>query len=167
MSVSENHQLLSPARISRTLTRIAFQIIEDNTESLPICLCGIDERGHALAQSISGILNQHRPAQNVSCFKLPVKNEGPAPELSILTNSFAIIIDDVIFSGNTMFSALRMIDEHRPKMVKVAALVDRGHRSYPVEADYTGIVSPTKLNEHVRCLFGEGNTPLKVVINRN
>lgn len=166
MPDTEQLLLLSPARIDRIIRRIAYQVIEDNTLAKPVFIAGIDQRGFSLANLLSSELKTILGYQPESVC-LPVKKNGTAPDVSSAKDAFCILIDDVIFSGNTMLSGLNMLLQFaRPHTLKVAALVDRGHRSVPIESDYIGIVSPTKLNEHVRCLFSSGDHPEMVIVER-
>ena len=151
--------LMSAARAERAITRIARQIIEGTKGQANIIIFGIDERGgklsHILADRLTGILDT--PIPN---YKIAVKTGGPEDVAGLgvdITGKYVIIIDDVIFSGKTMYQAFeRVMELGQPERVRLAALVDRGHRVYPIEAEYVGLVSPTKLDEHVSCMFAGG-----------
>lgn len=164
MAVQESITILSRQRIERIINRIAFQIIEDNTTDLPVFIAGIDQRGFALSKLLKDKL-ENISGKSVPVVHLPVKKTGDLPNFKHSENSFCILFDDVVFSGITLFNALIKLLEHtKPNTLKVAVLVDRGHRQYPIEAHYKGIVSPTKLNEHVRCIFNENDLPYSVVL---
>ncbi|MEX0772419.1 MAG: phosphoribosyltransferase family protein [Balneolales bacterium] len=158
MTVKESFQLMSAARVRRALTRIARQILEDTRGEGNIILFGIDERGEKLAAILSSELQKildHR----IPYFQLPVeqKDRRTSEYNADTTGSNIIIIDDVMFSGKTMYRAFKMVMKlGDPKRVKLAVMVDRGHRIYPIEAQYIGIKSPTKMNEHVSCTFDNG-----------
>ena len=78
-----------------------------------------------------------------------------------------VLTDDVIFSGRTMLDALKKVQEKvDANKLRVAVLVDRGHRSVPVEAGFVGLQLPTKLNEHVQVETGS-NSVKKVVLNNS
>ncbi len=151
-------ELMSPQHVLRTLNRIARQIIEDNTEELPITLAGVNERGGYLAKVLYKFLDREISA-SINIHQLTIDGSSvSAPEKMVLNNVFLIIFDDVIFSGKTMYYAFhKAMDSGNPEMIKLAALIDRGHRKFPVEAQYTGMYSPTKFQEHVHCKFtGDG-----------
>ncbi|MEX0780961.1 MAG: phosphoribosyltransferase family protein [Balneolales bacterium] len=148
-------QLMSAARTERTLTRIARQILEDTHGEGNIILFGIGKRGEKLSAILSSRLHDIL-GHSVPFYRLPRDNEeAPASIPDVDTSgSHTIIVDDVIFGGKTMYQAfVQVMKLGKPKHVKLAVLVDRGHRIYPIEAQYVGIVSPTKLNEHVSCTF--------------
>lgn len=141
------------ARVSRSLKRMAHQIVERNTEDKRIVLFGIDERGWVTANHLDDILGSML-GEKVTSLQLslqkdiePDYEETQSPEIS---DSFVIIVDDVIFTGQTMFTALKKISESiNPSEIHTAVLVDRGHRKFPVQAEFCGMELPTKLNEHV------------------
>ncbi|MEX2632905.1 MAG: phosphoribosyltransferase family protein [Balneolales bacterium] len=160
MMIGENPFLLMNAsRTDRAITRIARQIVEDSRGQANIILFGIEERGDKLAQILSlrleDILNERIPYHKLEV-KHPGVDEQTTPPVNI-SGSNVIIIDDVIFSGKTMHHAFELVMRlGEPEWVRLAVLIDRGHRIYPIEAQYVGLVSPTKLNEHVSCTFDDG-----------
>lgn len=142
--------LMNRERIVRSLNRMAHEIAEHNVNDAPIQLFGIDERGYAVAGALKNILNPIFDDE-VRLFRLRL-NEGQhdfeGPELQ--KNYYPIIVDDVIFSGRTMFEALKIVSEQvNPSEIHTAALIDRGHRKLPVKAEFCGMELPTKLDEHV------------------
>lgn len=153
-------ELMSSQRMLRSLNRFSRQIIEDNTEELPIVIIGIDERGGYLAKILSSILDREISA-STQWTRIDIKHgsgelSSPVP----VDNTFLVLIDDVIFSGKTMFTAFRNImDRGTPGTMKLSALIDRGHRKYPLYAEYIGSYSPTKLQEHVECRFTSDGKP--------
>lgn len=144
--------LMNRERISRSLNRMAHEIAEHNVDDAPIDLFGIDERGHAVARALEDILN---PLFNdkVRLFQLTLKEENShhaLEDIALQNNHYPVIVDDVIFSGKTMFEALKIISTSmKPSEIHTAVLVDRGHRKFPVKAEFYGMELPTKLDEHV------------------
>ena len=144
--------LMDSERISRSLNRMAHEIAEHNGEDTPIDLFGINDRGYVVAVALEKIL---APMFNdkVRLFQLPLKKKNTHSDLediSLPDESYPVIVDDVIFSGKTMFEALNIISSHMsPSEIHTAVLVDRGHRKFPVEAEFYGMELPTKLDEHV------------------
>ncbi len=156
---------MSPARIERTITRIAYQIYEDTRGSGKLLILGIHERGYRLAAMLAGNLSKIYGSE-ITARPIQVKDhKGGAvaadQELSeAARGKKVVIIDDVMYSGRSMFEAIRQITaEGRPEEIRLAALIDRGHRRYPVNIGYLGLYSPTKLREHVECRFTEDGEP--------
>ncbi len=147
--------LMDENRVERSIKRIAHQVVEDVLQKHTLKVVGIRERGYLMAQRLTEALSDIID-QNVSCFSLAVK-EGNHEMASIFDpgkvdpeHDFILLVDDVIFSGRTMFKALQTLtNEHLPDHLHCAVLIDRGHRQLPVEAKYVGMSIPTKLNEHV------------------
>ena len=161
-------ELLSASDVSRTIARIAHQIIEKTAEADDVVLVGIPTRGAVLARrlatTIAGFAGRapavgsvdptlyrddlrRRPARALGDTALP--DDGVADRLVVL-------VDDVLFSGRTVRAALDALSEHgRPKAVQLAVLVDRGHRELPIRADYVGKNVPTSRSEQIVVLLAE------------
>ena len=140
--------LLDRKRIERILMRMAHQIAELTTGD-PLTLVGLNERGFALAHGIREEMQRFGLARTQLVSMIA---DGEARLEAPIGNakSSLVIVDDVIFSGGTMFRALRSIpsiDEF--KRVLTCVLVDRGHRRWPVHSSVTGLEMPTKAGEHV------------------
>lgn len=150
--------LMSRERILRSLNRMAHEIAEQNVDDAPIKLFGIGERGYAVAQVLEDILS---PIFNeeVELSRLKLKQNRPDDsfeDIKLQKNHYPIIVDDVIFSGRTMFQALKMISNHiDPSEIHTAVLIDRGHRKFPIKAEFCGMELPTKLDEHVSVVVEE------------
>ncbi len=158
---ANSHLLMSPARIERTITRIAYQIFEDTRGSDRLLILGIYKRGYQLASMLAEKLSAIY-GTSITVRPLGVKEHvGTAiPADKELTEAArgkrVIIFDDVLYSGQTMFEAIRQLTvDERPEEIRLAALIDRGHRRYPVDIRYLGLNCPTKLKEHVHCRFSE------------
>lgn len=145
-------------RVKRSLKRMAYQIAEVNQEGKPMILLGINNRGYLVAGKLGGYLSSIY-ASEVRYSRLPVEDPEEAARLlneAELAGKFLILIDDVIFSGRTMFKALRLLsDSIELEEIYAAVLIDRGHRKLPVEARFTGMDLPTKLDEHVSVVTDE------------
>lgn len=141
--------LLDSKRISRTLKRMAYQVAEE-ARGAPIYMIGLNERGYSLARQMQPVI------ENVSGEDVPLKqffvHQDSVPRLDPppAPGSVLVLIDDVIFSGQTAQLAMEKIPERSQfEKIYISVLVDRGHRKYPVLASVVGINIPTKLNEHV------------------
>lgn len=176
---------MNPARIDRTITRIAFQIYEDTHGSDQLVIFGVSDRGYRLATILAAKLS-HIYHTQIRAFRIPLagtsgngadqnnpghspdsdtsslkKNQSEHPEkFPTVLNKKVVIMDDVMYSGRTMYQALQIVtDKEKPEEIKLAALIDRGHRRYPINIHYLGLYSPTKLKEHVRCRFKKNGDP--------
>lgn len=149
--------LLDDKRIERTIKRMSYQILEEIRNS-PVHLAGINERGYLVAGKIKSILeNISSGAFPLSRVKADTHSEFEF-ESPVNANDILILIDDVIFSGNTMYKAIEKIGElTRFKKVFVVVLIDRGHRNIPIQAEIVGKYVPTKLNEHIELVIKNNN----------
>ncbi len=153
-------ELMPKAHMKRAITRMAYQILEDHKGTAPIRIYGINVRGYSLAKTL---VDELAPisAQPVSLHRISDEPVSPDPD------SYVVLVDDVLFSGHTMFKALKLLTATvMPKALRIAVLVDRGHRLLPIQPDVTGLMSPTKFNEHVEVVFDEAGAPDSVVLRR-
>lgn len=168
MSQSDGIVLMSRDRIRRSCKRMAYEIAEANPGNRPVVLFGIDHRGYAAALLLKQMLAPlfH---EEVEVRALPVKNSG-AQEGSDFSERgqevFTVVVDDVIFSGRTMFRALKKITENGGSSeIHTAVMIDRGHRKFPILAEFVGMSLPTKLNEHVSVVVEEQELQKVVLSN--
>lgn len=146
-------ELMSPQRLERTINRISLEIVEKTSHFQQITLYGLNERGYKVAEWIKSIVEK-QSNRTVELLQLDVDNSSIQKSIHSLDDSFVVLIDDVIFSGQTIKKALQLLEEiGNPKVIKLAVLIDRGHRTYPVEPEFCGMVYPTKLKEHVEALL--------------
>ncbi len=165
-------ELLSAADVGRTVARIAHQIIEktalDAADAPPVVLMGIPTRGTTLATRLADKIAEFagvRPATgslDITLYRddLRTKPHRPLERTSVpdggVDGTLVVLVDDVLFSGRTVRSALDALrDLGRPKAVQLAVLVDRGHRELPLRADYVGKNVPTARSEDVSVLLEE------------
>lgn len=145
---------------------MAYQIFEECRGSSDLLIVGIENRGVKLAGLIKKELEKITQT-SIPLEKINVKNNSTHKFSADLTNKYIILVDDVIFSGKTIYKAIqRIASMGEPRKLMVAVLVDRGHRDYPIEAQFVGIKSPTKLDEHVSVSFSEDGNPLKVILEK-
>lgn len=155
--------LLEKKRIQRTIKRMSYQILEE-ARNQKIVLVGLNERGYSLAEEIKENLDE-ATGDDIILKQLDSEDESTLEfESQKVQNCALFMIDDVIFSGRTMFRSIRKVKElsHFEKIF-VVVLVDRGHRKYPVLAGIVGVDAPTKLNEQVELHLKNG-TPNEVVL---
>ncbi len=157
--------LLDSKRIDRSLKRMTYQVLEEVRDS-PVHITGLNERGFRVAERVTKIL------ENISThpFTLSRINADNDSDFNfnkpVQPNETLLLVDDVIFSGNTMYRAMEKIGElSRFKKVLVMVLIDRGHRTLPVQAEIVGMHVPTKLNEHIELVIRD-NKPEKVTLTK-
>ena len=154
--------VLQQADIARALTRISHEILESNRGSSDLVLLGIPTRGVILARRIAGILDSIEPgsgtvgSREVTMYRDDLaKNPTRAPSPTEIPaggidGKTVILVDDVLYSGRTIRAALDALsDLGRPRAVRLAALVDRGHRELPIRADFVGKNLPTSTDERI------------------
>ncbi len=167
--------------IERVLTRVAFEIIEANKGIEDLVLLGIPRRGFPLAQrlaariansadtpidpaSLVGQLDitMYRDDLRHTTTRTPEPTKLPAGGID---DKVVVLVDDVLYSGRTIRAALDALsDWGRPRIVRLAVLVDRGHRELPIRADHVGKNLPTAKSEKVRVHLAEIDGTNEVMI---
>lgn len=159
--------LMDKSRIIRSLKRMAIEVCEKLDLNQDLVIIGLNERGWATANLLKEELRRVQNSSNIEMVKYDVKNlthNKPLPECS---EKFVLIVDDVIFSGKTIFDALSaIVSSGEPERIEVLTLLDRGHRKYPIESTITGMKIPTKVGEHVEVMLSQ-EKPEQVVLFKN
>lgn len=169
--------VLHDADISRALTRIAHEILESNKGAADLVLLGIPTRGVALAQRLGALIESiaQTPVPigslDVTLFRddlakhptrSPQRTEIPAGGVDGKT---VVLVDDVLFSGRSIRAALDAIQSiGRPATVRLAILVDRGHRELPIRPDFVGKNIPSARTERVNVRLSENDGVDEVTI---
>src|SRR5690242_2464349 len=144
--------VLQQADITRALTRISHEILESNRGTDNLMILGIPTRGVPLAQRIGEIITTiepDAPAQLVGSLDVtmyrddlgrnPTRPPSPTHVPRSIDGATVVLVDDVLYSGRTIRAALDALsDLGRPHIVRLAVLVDRGHRQLPIRADFVG-----------------------------
>jgi pyrimidine operon attenuation protein/uracil phosphoribosyltransferase len=159
---------MNDADITRALTRISHEILERNSGSSKITILGIPTRGAHLAHRLGAILEgiESMPIQvgtlDITLHRDDLRMRAPRAlmETSIpplgVEGRTVVLVDDVLFSGRTVRSALDALGEiGRPERVQLAVLVDRGHRELPIKADFVGKNLPTSKSQSVKVSLHE------------
>ncbi len=155
--------LIMEARdFDRALTRIAHEILERNKGIQDLVLIGIKSRGEILAErlaaKIKGIEGSEVPfgALDITFYRDDAGTHRPekAPTPTLLpfdvNKKKVILVDDVLYTGRSARAAIdQIIDFGRPTSIQYAVLVDRGHREFPIHADYVGKNIPSSSKEKV------------------
>ncbi len=148
--------------------RVAHEIVEQNRGTDALVLVGMRTRGVPLAQriavAIAGFEGVEIPvgALDIGLYRDDIRYRGIKPSIkpsdipTDIADKNVVLVDDVLFTGRTVRAALdELIDYGRPKRIRLAVLVDRGHRELPIRADYVGKNVPTALDEEVQLRLTE------------
>ncbi|MFL6071490.1 MAG: bifunctional pyr operon transcriptional regulator/uracil phosphoribosyltransferase PyrR [Actinomycetes bacterium] len=174
---SEDREVLDADDVQRALTRIAHEVLERNKGADSLVLLGIPTRGVPLAQRLAQRISEVEGAKvptgalDITMFRDDLRLR-PARGLARtdlpsggIDDTVVVLVDDVLFSGRSIRAALDALSEvGRPRAVQLAVLVDRGHRQFPIRADYVGKNLPTSTQETVRVLLNETDGQDAVVI---
>ncbi len=163
--------VLAEADIDRALTRIAHEILEANKGSRDLVLLGIPRRGFPLAQRLAQKIAAVDPTVDpdlitgqldVTMYRDDLRRHPTRSPLATqlppsgIDDKVVVLVDDVLYSGRTVRAALdALADLGRPRTVRLAVLVDRGHRELPIRADHVGKNLPTSSRESVRVHLAE------------
>lgn len=165
--------VLQQTDIKRALTRISHEILESNRGVDNLVILGIPTRGVHLAQRIGSTISDIEPSHDAALVgSLDVtmyrddlsRNLTRTPARTQLPRSIdeatVVLVDDVLYSGRTIRAALDALsDLGRPSIVRLAVLVDRGHRELPIRADFVGKNLPSstseRINVHVKEFDGD------------
>ena len=168
-------------RISRTLTRIAHEIVERNKGVEDLALVGVRTRGVHIARRLARTLREITQTDiptgslDITLYRDDLMRYavGPQPLVRRTEIPFSIddkkilLVDDVLYTGRTTRAALdALIDFGRPKAIQLIVLVDRGHRELPIKADYVGKNLPTNPEESVRVRLQETDGQDEVVLQQ-
>ena len=160
--MKDKAKLLDSDAISRSLARIAHEILEQSKGTEDLCLVGIRKRGVflalRLAERIHLIENKNIPVGilDITLYRddLGIVSSQPLvhkTEIGFdINDKNIVLVDDVLYTGRTVRAALdALIDLGRPKSIQLAVLIDRGHRELPIRPDYVGKNVPTSKDELV------------------
>jgi pyrimidine operon attenuation protein/uracil phosphoribosyltransferase len=157
--------VLDAQHISRSLARIAHEILERNHQIDELALVGIRRRGvplaRRLAQAIRDIHHHEIPtgALDITLYRDDLMRIAVAAQPVIrrteipfsIDDKRILLVDDVLYTGRTIRAALdALIEFGRPQAIQLVVLVDRGHRELPIKADYVGKNIPTSLSQSVQ-----------------
>ena len=172
--------VLTSGDLERAITRIAHEIVESNHGTKDLILLGIPTRGVLLAERIASVIQRHYPEfdsvamvgrLDITMYRddlgqHPVREITPTeiPQTGI-DGAVVVLVDDVLYSGRTIRAALDALsDLGRPSVVRLAVLVDRGHRELPIRADFVGKNLPTSRDERINVQLSENDGETSVVI---
>ena len=176
-AIREKKQLMSASEIDRTLVRLAHEVLEKTADVGRLAFVGIKRRGVPLAQrlaaKIESLENCTVPTGilDINLYRDDLSTVGERPVLGArqidfpVTGKDIVLMDDVLYTGRTVRSALDALFDHgRPSRVQLLVLIDRGHRELPIEARYIGRMVQTSANEIIEVKFQEVDSQEKVLL---
>lgn len=178
--MSPGQIVLDEGDITRAVRRMAHEIIEKSRGIDQIVILGIPTRGvflaHRIASAIADIEGRTVPCGtlDVTLYRddLRMREVRPLAPSSIpregIDGRTVVLVDDVLYSGRTIRAALDALNDlGRPAAVRLAVMVDRGHRELPIRPDFVGKNLPTSQSETVRVHFTERDDRDEVIIERS
>lgn len=176
MAMNEPVLVMDADEVRRAITRIAHEIIERNRGAEDLLIIGIQKKGVLLAKRIREALQAIEPRElpmgslDISLHRddYPTRTAPLArTEMPPVTGKRIILVDDVIFTGRSVRSALEAVMSFgRPASIQLAVLIDRGHRELPIRADYVGKNLPTSRKEDVMVQLADENQEDRVSIRK-
>ncbi len=174
---NKNRVVMDAEGIDRSLTRIAYEILEKNKGLADLVLIGIRTGGVYLANrlqsKIAAIEGVAIPLGilDVTLYRDDLLKTNKKPRIGKtditcpLDDRKVVLVDDVLFTGRTIRAAMdALIDFGRPRLIQLAVLIDRGHRELPIRADFVGKNLPSSLWEDVSVKLTEKDGTDEVVI---
>lgn len=173
-------ELMDAGAIDRALMRIAHEIVERDAKAEEFLLIGIKRRGEPIAEQIAANLRRISDvpvltsAIDISLYRDDLRpvSESPIvkpPTISqnVVKDKVIILVDDVIYTGRTARAAMdALIAIARPAAIRLAILIDRGHRELPIRPDFVGKNIPTSRKEHVEVHFPPVDPEKSVVLSQ-
>jgi pyrimidine operon attenuation protein / uracil phosphoribosyltransferase len=167
--------LATAGDVARTVARLAHQLIEKTgldaqagPDTNGVVLLGIPTRGAPLARRLARLIHEFAGVSvpvgvlDITLYRDDLRRRPPRPLESTtipeggVDDRLVVLVDDVLFSGRTVRSALDALRDHgRPRAVQLVVLVDRGHRQLPIRADYVGKNVPTSPGQQIGVLLSE------------
>lgn len=159
--ISAENRILSKQQIQQKISRIAYEIYENNYLEKKLYVAGIPS-GYKLAKLLVKELKKISPFE-IILLKIEFSKENISDE-SIIVNcnpkdlkgSVLILVDDVLHTGRTFMHSLRPFLNVDIKKIETVVLVDRSHKLFPISSDYTGYELSTTLNEHIEVVLEMG-----------
>ncbi len=179
MPMPEN-VIMDKMGIVRALSRIAHEIVERNKGTDRLVLVGIRTCGVHLANRIAARITEIEKSEvpvgilDITLYRDDLLKRKDTPTVRKteipfeLSGKVVVLIDDVLYTGRTIRAAMdELMDFGRPDMIKLAVLIDRGHRELPIRADYVGKNVPTSNTAKVKVLLSEEGLDDRVILKED
>lgn len=157
--IEDQIKILTKEDVHARIKRMAFEIYENNFQEKSLILIGADERGGFIAELLQEHLLEISPLKidrwHATFDKKDRQGRGGrmlvnfSHDLKALTNQNVVVVDDVLYSGNTMLHLVAPLLEVMPNKIEVAVLIDRGHRNMPISPNYVGLELATTIQQVV------------------
>ena len=160
--MKKTQKILEQDQIEKIIKRIAYQILENNSEELEIFLIGIKNNGYILAELIYHQL-KHISNLNITLYSIQINKKDPLKsiehnfDLKKMKNKSIVLIDDVLNSGRTLLYGVKFLLDIPLSNFNTAVLIDRNHKKYPIKIDFKGISLSTSIEENVSVIFEKNN----------
>ncbi|MDE3057648.1 MAG: bifunctional pyr operon transcriptional regulator/uracil phosphoribosyltransferase PyrR [Bacteroidota bacterium] len=175
---SERH-IVDASGFTRTVNRLAHEIVERHRGAGTLGIVGIRTRGDYLARRITAKIAEMEHVEvplgmlDITLYRDDLRGRLSQPQLKTtdilydISEKNIILVDDVLYTGRTVRSALNaLMDIGRPATIELAVFVDRGHRELPIKADFVGKNIPTMTNEEVKVMMNEVDGQDAVVVQQ-
>ncbi len=173
----EELRVVDAQQLQQTLYQLTHQVLERHPDVEDLVLLGIRTRGVYLAKRVQRIIKELKHKEvplgilDITLYRDDLTTIGPKPVVKSTRIDFdlngcsVLLVDDVLFTGRTIRSALaEIVDFGRPKKVELLVLIDRGHRELPIQADYVGKTITTTPEEMVKVYLKEVDGKDEVVV---
>ena len=155
----EKKYILDKETVARKIKRLAYEIAERNYDTQLVYFAAITDSGIAVANLLMKELKEISNLY-ITLIEISLDKKNPADVILSLntdfTNQTILLIDDVSNSGQTMLYALRPFLQYHPRKIQTLALVERTHKTFPINIDYVGMSVATTLEEHIYVEFEKG-----------
>ena len=172
-------QIMPADEIRRAIVRVSHEIVERQAGTEGLVLVGIQRRGVPLATRLAAAIAEHEGvalpvgALDITFYRDDLSLIAQQPIVKgtaipvDLNDRTVVLVDDVLYTGRTIRAAMdALVDFGRPRAIRLAVLVDRGHRELPIRADHVGKNVPTSRDELVKVHLAETDGEDAVLIER-
>jgi pyrimidine operon attenuation protein / uracil phosphoribosyltransferase len=160
-AMDTSNRVLDAVKVNQKITRIAYEIIENNFKEKKLVIAGIDGQGYLLAKQIAAELGRISPVQ-IHLVKVSLDKFSPQQsevtldtENNDIKKKCVVLVDDVLNTGRTLAYGMKPFLNIEVKKIEVAVLVNRSNTLFPITPTYTGYELATTLTDHVEVVLGK------------